>query len=430
MKSDPASQHALKWAVWIAFLAQAWNSILGTPTIVFLGSYNFTFGELSMVIGAIALALGWRRHGILPTAFTAAAGLLAALTALNLLRGMNENLAVALTAARGTVPFAVLLLLGTVRYPGTLLRDGVVRAAMAVAILLSVMVILRLVFGPQFLMLAGSGLNVAEINDGGRALSAGGAFLIAVAAVLQLSAALRSTKSRGRGVSLSAGFFVVLVLTGQGTATIAAAAGLIVVLSMELGPALGLRLLIGSSLAAVALILAVGFQTFDPNDWVGLIPGAILDNLDRRTANLGTREMVWQVAWTAYQQGGRLDQIVGWPTGSTPKLILISRSWGHVVWTNSVHSMYFGVLLGQGAVGLAAYITTLIAALTCALQSIVRRQGAVPLALVVMIAIFSYSYGLAIEQALILAAAAAALPIRNMARINNRQRRPRALSTA
>ena len=428
MKPDLSSQTTLKWAVWIAFIAQAWNSIFGTSTIAFLGSYNFTFGEVSMVSGAIALALGWRRYGIRPTVFTAAVGVFAAVTALNFMRGMNENPAMALVAARGTVPLAVLLLLGAVRYPGTLLRDYVVRSATAVAILLSVIVILRLVLGPQFLMLAGGGLNVADINDGGRALPAQGAFLIAVAAVLQLSAALRSLKGSGRSVALAAAFFVILVLTGQGTATIAAIAGLVVILSMEWGPALGVRVLIGSSFAVAVVILAISLQTFDPNDWAGVLPGTILENLDRRTANLGTREMVWRVAWTAYQQGARIDQIVGWPTGSTPELILVTRSWGHVVWTNSVHSMYFGVLLGQGAVGLAAYLTMLAATLINALHSVLRRQGAVPLALVLMIGIFSYSYGLAVEQALILAVAASALPIRNLARRPRQHRRVQALS--
>lgn len=397
-----ATDKLLPAAIWLAIGGQVWNSILGTSTIALIGTYNFTIAEVSLVASGLAVATGWLRYGLRSNVLALLVLAFAVLTAMNLLRGLMETPASALVMARSTVPFAVLLLISTVRYPEKSVAKPLLDALTLSALVLTAIVFARLIFGPQLFMIGGAGLSVTDINDGGRALPAGGALLLAIAAVAITARAVRGGPRAGRNAALATTIIAALVLTGQGTATIAGLIGLMVVIALERGPALPARLFLTGTVIVLSTILMLTLRELSSEDLENILPGQIFDNIARRDANLGTRELVWQAAWISFLQAPTFVKAFGWPTGASPDLLLQTRSWGWVTWTYSVHSMYFGTLIATGAVGAALYTIILLGAGRLALVTLSSIGNSLALAIFAMLILFGYTYSLPIEQAAIL----------------------------
>jgi O-antigen ligase len=133
-------------------------------------------------------------------------------------------------------------------------------------------------------------------------------------------------------------------------------------------------------------------------------------DLHRRVSNLSTRVIVWDAVMRAYSDASGLVKLIGWPFGQSPTLIVQSTSWGVVQWFVSVHSMYFGVLVSYGALGLAIYILLIITGVLNTIVQIISSKkidgsALLSLMLFIVLAIYSYSYEFRDEQALYLALA-------------------------
>lgn len=390
-------------AIWLCLGGQVWASTVGTPTIALIGNYNFTISEAALVAGVFAVVTGWLFYGFRRNITTLILLVLAFLIAVNFLRGLLEAPSSALIAARMTLPFYTLLLIGTIRYPSNALATQIFKALSFSALVLVAVVLSRILLGPQFLMLGADGLNITDINDGGRPLPAGGALILAVSGVTNMAMVMRSERGAGSYGIISVASFAALLLTGQGTATLAGLIGSIVVIALEPGRARSTRFVITGVSFALGGVLVLGLLGVAPGDLKVILPSQIADNIVRRQANLGLRELVWETALYAYLEASVLIKALGWPTGATPGLMLQTRSWGWVTWTHSVHSMYVETLIRAGAVGLTLYFGFLLGAIKSSLKALLCGGSALPLAVLIMLILFGYSYSLLTEQAILLA---------------------------
>lgn len=400
--SESAADQLLPQAIWLAIGGQVWNSVLGTSTIALIGNYNFTVAEVSLVAAGLAVSAGWSRYGLRISILTLLVLAFGALTAMNLLRGLVETPASALVMARSTVPFAVLLLLSTIRCPEKSFTKPLLDALTLSALVLAAIVFARLIFGPQLLLIGGAALNVTDINDGGRALPAGGALILAIAAAAITSQAVRGGPHAGRHGALATTILAALLLTGQGTATIAGLIGVMVVIALERGPALTGRFLTIATVLLLGAFMTATLQELSPEYLEDILPEQISDSIARRDANLGTRELVWKAAWNAFLKAPIFVKAFGWPTGASPDLFLQTRSWGWVTWAHSVHSMYIGTLTATGTLGAALYLSILFGAIRSGFMMLSGAGNSLPLAILAMLILFGYTYSLPTEQAAIL----------------------------
>jgi O-antigen ligase len=288
-----------------------------------------------------------------------------------------------------------------------MLRERVERVVIAVGMALSAVVAIRLVLGPQILMLGGNGTSTADLSIDGRPLPALGATLLAVAAAVQLSHWMRQAVLGRPTKPVWVLLATALAFTGQGTAIIAGFVGLVLVFALEKGPRSRLRFVIGSIALTSLLAGALIVHGVEARDWSGILPDSIVNNLYQRQENLGTRELLWNAALASYRSGSFVNQLIGWPTGSTPGLTILSRAWGHVAWSNAVHSMYVGTLLNSGAIGLGAYILIIAVPALSMLLSPEEIGRARSLGVLAILGIFSYTYSLSFEHALLIGASVA-----------------------
>lgn len=310
---------------------------------------------------------------------------------INLVRGFALSGAAALLWARINIEAGALLLLAvTCRANETVCRSFR-RAIVWCSIGIAMLVAARIVLGPSLFMLNTSEISNADINDGGRAITATGAFTLSLAVVLLLSEAIqrRVGGSTGRLV-LALTLSAAEIASGQGTATIALLVMLAVIIAFSPGPLRSVRL---ASVAILVLITGVSAALF-----AGVAPSGSVAGFDlaRRSGNLATRENVWAGLMSYFADLPLVNQLIGLPAGVQPYIIVTVWSEPRV-WTNAIHSMYYGSLPIMGYVGLSLFVALLAWTFVQLVWRTARETGAMatpayPAAFCLGTGIIAYSY--------------------------------------
>lgn len=257
------------------------------------------------------------------------------------------------------------------------------RALVVSSALLSLLVLLRLATHPSLFMTVDAPDEM--INDGGRALSAQGAFLMVLASGVLTSEFLAQSRFAFDRMTFAViALPILILLTRQGTANIAEIAMLGTVVFFQRGSSQSVRIVFGA-LAAMLITMLLVF----------LLP-ALRDNADliQRANNLGTREEVWTSLMAIWPSQPISIQLFGFPAGQQlPLQVYLGGSYR--LWEYGIHSMYYGALPMMGYVGAVAYVAMLTLLLWGTLRGSLRKFDPLPassLGLCVATAILSYSY--------------------------------------
>lgn len=406
------------YTVWTSLLCAFFKEVVGSDTIVFIGSYNLTIVEPVLVMqAATLLQLAHRRPLSADLATWFILGV-AAIIFINLGRGIVHDVPSGLRSFRIQGAFVLFLLIAVfVPRDENLLRQ-LRDALIVVALLLSVLVALRAALGPQ-LFLRSLAEPSATINDGGRPLTADGALLVGTGLILAISRAIENVRDRLNGAAVLAipVLLVALALTAQATAIIAGLVGAAIVTALHPGASRGGRILLVTALALAGGVLFFAINGAFGRFSLGPVPDYLQHNFLRRSSTFAFRQLIWTGLLRDYAHWSVFDQLFGLRNNALPN-ITIPRGDGYR-WVASIHSMYYGALVFMGAAGLSLYLALLG---TIALRGVRRAfgprsswasfGGAIPLALLAAIVLFGYSYELRDEHAiLILVALIACRPV-------------------
>jgi hypothetical protein len=378
------------WSLWLLMLANVGTEVLGQTQLISFGFYTLHIVDPAVVLSFIAWAAYQTKRppggGILiaPVLF------IAVLVMMNFARGMAVDSNLALLNARQSLATASLLMLALTCDLSPRLRATFSQCLIVSASLVALLGLIRFQFGPGLFMT--NLVEADQINDGGRVLSAFGAFNIALAATLLFSELLRGGVLRSplRAV-LFACLVAMEVATGQGTATLAMLTMLVTVLILERGAFRGLRA------AGAVFLLVIAAAVWFGGGVEELLGSGTLGSFDvaKRSHNLETREAVWAALKVGFAQQSLFDQLFGMPAGQLPP-ILVALFKKVYYWTLSIHSMYYGSLPMMGYVGMAAYIFLLVTVSVGTLVDVLRRASraapAYSFAMCVGTAALSYSY--------------------------------------
>jgi hypothetical protein len=379
------------WAVWTLMLAGVANEVLGQTALIGFGFYTFHVVDPAVVLTFLAWSFYQTERAPTGGLVVAPVLLVGLLLIVNFGRGITGNSASALLWARGTLEIGGLLLLGTVCSPTPAMRAVFRRALLTAGFLIAGLTFLRVIFGPQLFMTIGPVEEGIGINDGGRPLQATGAFILGMSATLLCSEVIRKGLNRGWP---QAGMMLVLLFalfaSGQGTATLATVAMLMIVTVFERG---GYRMARGSlavmGLVAITIVLiASGFdmENIKIGNW----------DLARRSGTYEGRLAIWSGLKKVWPTMPLSTQMFGMPGGEMPYLIVTNWKMP-AVWTGSIHSMYYGAIPMMGYLGLVAYVAVLVLLTVGSLRNVLRRHSpsltpAYPLAFCVGTVILAFSY--------------------------------------
>lgn len=381
------SHRMVVMSVWFGCLGRFFTEVLGQTEVTSFGAYHFHTVDLPTVIAIVAAFLCVVQQGVDKRLLTVAVMVMSVLIVVNLVRGLQADAAQAQLWARSYLGLAMMLIVAVASgtQPPT---ESVRRAFGALALMLGLLALIRLVTTPTLFMIA----NVTDIdaNDGGRVLSAPGAFMMALGSVWMWSDRLRSMKlllSWRTTVPLI--LTTIMVLTRQGTANIAFMAGLFTIAIFEPSRT---RVFRAASVVAVGIVGTLSITLILPM----LSAGA---EMSHRSDNLSTRQAVWNAVDRIWPLQDTATQFFGLPGGQIP-LLFVNLASSTQLWQRQLHNMYYQMLIAIGYLGLACYTFILISVAITAfyLASIKSRAPAYPLAFVIMTAILGYSYDIKSEQ--------------------------------
>lgn len=409
-KADP-SLWWIKLSTWVAISTSLFTSVTGEITLVRLGSYNFQTAELLLAVLLATLVHVATRHGPVFNLLSVLLWAFVALQVVGLLRGLVTNQATAIVSLRANGGLPVLLLLATYlpNVPGA--KEAIPRIVVYGAMAACVVSVARLIFGVQLWYLVDYTTAMA-INDGGRVISNNGALMIGAGAIIGTTTLLdrvRSRTSRLRNIATPAAMMLILPLTFQGSATLGTLMGFLGFFALMPGKNRAVRQSLFLYLVGCGLVIFVIAPEFYRFDWVGaLLSPDTAEQLMRRTANLGTREAIWDGLMAGFPYWEATDQVFGHPFGQFPLIVI--NEWGGIIWTLSIHSMYFGLLVTSGVAGLGIYLLTVaLMLITLCVKAIRFRNSyaALGASLLLILLVFGYGYDLRNEHGIILAVAIA-----------------------
>ncbi|MCJ9729715.1 hypothetical protein [Bradyrhizobium sp. PRIMUS42] len=397
---------------WTVLLLGFYREVVGTQTLAMVGSFNLTIVEPALFLCGLALA----RAVISPPKFYLGTFLttsFGALIAIGVLRGLTVSPYDAITSLRTTGEIAIILVWGAFVLPSDLWHPRIQKIIVVVGMMLAGLVLLRQVMGPTFLI--SSGISDAEVNDGGRALSAQGTAMLGSAAIVVFAHSFRARSPiAGREACLAMALFmlVALALTKQATATL----GSVVAFATLFAFAPGRHQFLRSAFVVVGTCAGVLFYTFLPDimsvtDLNGFLPDGMAFDVAHRSATFDARTRIWTGLLTDMESWSPVSQAIGLPAGTKPKIWI--DLWGGTYWKLSIHSMYYGVLPYAGILGLVIYVLiVIVAAVTCARRAYWEGNEAFPgapigFAFVVLLATLGVSYELRNENALLIVMAVA-----------------------
>lgn len=421
----PLDLSLVLWAIRAILVGGIFVDTTGQVIVASLGFYtvNYTvnaadLGVFLAIAALVALACNRKPNWNIASAL---AMVLIAIVAFNYLRGFTISPFAASFGMRvQTLPALMAIAIFVPR--DERLISKIVQSFVVTALVLAALTFLRVIFGPQ-LFLVVRYLTIADINDGGRALSAFGATILAAGTIFTFT---RYLDGRGRDLSrLNLGItgilLIALMLTGQGTARIGGLLALVICFACNPGPGRPFRATV--ALGAVIMVALPAFllqSLLSPEALARLLPAFLTGGAERRLANFETRHLIWEGFLAVYHTWPTLDQVLGLPIGVKPTIVV--KRWGGVYWQFSLHSAYIGALANTGALGLAAFVGLLASIAVANLLALGRQVQSrltptIGLAGCVLCATFGYSYELRNDQAamLMLAMVAARAPIRTAA---------------
>ena len=401
-KSDPIlrdatielSDRLTMVALWLLLVGAVIFEIQGQSSLISLGFYTFHVIDPAPVVALAAIVTNLAARRPDWPVYTLPIVLILGLTIVDLLRGLAIQPDLAAQWARANIAIGLFLMLAVTMRPIPAVMRAMRLALLVAATTLSVLAVLRLAIRLD-LFLTVEGPNLMVIYDH-RPLTGQGAFLITFAGLLLFSEALHRRRFVFDARMLGAILFVAVVLISrQGTASIALLAGLATIFYLQRDSTHQLRIGFG---IALLLIVAALLLVFLPS---------LLDtqNFASRAGNLDMRRQIWSSLMALWPYEPALVRYFGFPAGQQPVLTVFVDGI-YQTWPYSMHSMYYGSLSTMGYLGAAAYIA-LLAMLGFRLL-IATLKGTMPafaLGCWVATIVFSYSYEIRMSELLGLFAA-------------------------
>jgi len=391
---DRLFRRAIVWSIWMALIYTLYFETTRDASLATIGSYNLSFIEVAMVPAFIALIIGVVHRARPGSSLGVLILSLAAILAFNVFRGMLESPVAAFKSLRNTGEVFVLMLLVLYFPVDKGLFQKITNAIMMAATYVCILEVFRYIYGAS-LFLSSVVLSSYKIDQ--RGASNDGAVLVAAAAVLQMSCLIRRPsvgfKAAWRYVHLTV-LIGGLLVSLQATAIIAGMLALFVVYVFERGKAKSAHL-VRISLAIFLVVpplvvLAIAPDIVPLPDWVS---GYLMNRYTTATF----REHLWAALISDYGQWSVPDQFFGLPAGILPQLVV--PDWGGEIWQFSVHSMYFGLVINCGVIGLLLYFAILVHSTFQNARFSLRgvNTGLLPspvaaLALTVLMVVYGYSY--------------------------------------
>lgn len=411
------------YTVWMSLLTAVFKEVVGSDTVAFVGSYNLTVVEPVVAMQVATLVLLARKRALRPDIITWFLLGIAAIIFINLGRGIADNMPSGIRSFRIQGAFALYLLIAAfVPRDEQMLRQ--IRDALIVfGLVLCVLVALRVALGPQ-LFIREKVVDVSEINDGGRPLSADGALMIGAALILAVSRAIERVRdgfTRAAALAIPV-LFVALIFTAQATATISSLVGLVVISALHPSVNRSTRMLIVAVLVLAGALFYLAITGAFGRFSLDFLPKYFQYNLLRRSSTIEVRHLIWSGLMHDYWRWSMLEQLIGMRNNDLPYIFIPLRD-GYYWWA-SVHSMYYGSLVFMGSIGLGLYLLMVsLIGMRGLRRAFSPRDtwttfgGAIPLALLAAFSLFGHSYELRDEHTvLILVALVASRPILNAAR--------------
>ncbi len=421
MKSDklPFDLTLALWTVRAAFVAAFYRSIVGHDTITYIGSYNFTTQEPVLFLALITCSFLAMKRPLRTAGGSLILLSLSGITALSFVRGLFFNAYDSIVSLRAIGVFTCFLFMSCYLPASELLWRRIARFIVTIGFFTAGLLYIRLIVGVDFLIQIDF-VDINEINDGGRALSAEGALIIGMSATLLLSKLMRMSSPSLTEISKFSFLLAALVLSHQGSATLASIGAFGIVFGFSAGPSQSLR----TSLAAgTGLLLIIALfvlpSLVDAETIQSILPESITGDLEKRFNNLGGRQYIWSGLLNDIPRWPLIDQLLGLPSGKHPVIIL--PIWGGVEWEASLHSTYFGFIASVGFVGLTLYILLLTGLVFRSCTALLRFRASadfdviLTLAFAIMCSIYGYGYELRAEEGVLIMWAAKARSSRKSA---------------
>lgn len=378
-------------ATQVAIIAIMWREITSTGTIIAIGNYNL--GAYEFILAASLLALAANATALMEVVgpYLLCAGTLLIIVMVNVVRGTLIDPFASLTAVRLTGPLVVFLILAPLvsQFPRgvRIIRTTIVSAAVILALLCI------------FRRTTGLLLTTHNIGDGRPMLSWGG-LLIAIGCIFLLSDFLRF-RLRWLTIGLLLLCYVGLLATGQGTANLCGFVGCGLVITLEPGPTRPFRIMY--AIAFIAMLATAWLLAPNLFSLSTLAEGSssnLASYLADRNRTYETRHYIWQGLWNSYAHWSQLDQLIGLPSGEKP--VVWIPLWNGTYWQFSMHSTYLQALVNVGMLGLIFFGTLFVVLLPVSLLRAIatsRLTGAAispaaGAAILLMVALFGYSYDL------------------------------------
>ena len=265
MPAIPVKDLFFLTSCFVTLLAALSRELFGDYTLFFIGSYNFTSPEFVLFNCIIALFFSIPQIKLERSVSSICIILLFAFSVINLIRGFNVKPYDAIVSLRANGPFVFLLLLATIVATTDYNRQALVTMSRWIALATAILMWARQLFGISLFMRQSSYLSLDTINDDGRGLSAQGTILIASGLFSSLAFLFREER---RVTFREAAFLLTLLsgllLTRQGTAVLATAAGVLIVIAVAPGRSRLLRMpaaiLLAALFASAAFILPALFS--------------------------------------------------------------------------------------------------------------------------------------------------------------------------
>lgn len=406
------------YTVWMSLATAVFKEVVGTETIAFIGTFNFTVVEPVIGLQVLAIVALARRRALRPEFTTWLVLGIAAIIVINLFRGIEYNLLSGIRSFRIQGAFALFLAMCAFLPRDEKLLRQIRDAIIVFGLMLCALVAMRVVLGPQ-LFLRVQVSDISTINDGGRPVSADGALMIGAALILASARVIENVRDRfSRYARLAVPvLFVALVFTAQATATISSLVGLMLLVALHPGPNRVSRMLAVTVVAVCAglfyLFIIGVFGQFS----LDFLPQYFQHNLLRRSSTIEVRHMIWAGLMNDFWGWSLNEQLIGLRNNDLP-FIFMPVNEGYYWWV-SVHSMYYGSLVFMGVVGLVLYVILVLIVFLRGFARIFEPRadwgqfgGAIPLALLAAFSVFGHSYELRDEHTiLILVAIVASRPL-------------------
>jgi uncharacterized membrane protein len=383
----------------VALLGAIYREITGTPTIAYIGSFNFTAFDPLFVTAWIAAIYALAVRGFRASIVSPIAIVIAVLLSLSFLRGFFVTRSESFIWLRSSGVFAPILLMSI----ASTSRDRQIASLLSMvryaSIVISCLAIARYLTSPTLFMTID--VSVEDANDGGRVLANSGAMIVVAGLAVSVSSLFRSRFRPGSSIWIQVALFLAAVIISQQGTAIIAAIVVVFVLSLLERPR-GVRSLVfavGVVLAIIVAATATGGK-LEPSNIFG-------ENTARREYNLQVRRQIWQAAQNAIESRSGFDQAIGAPGGFREN-ILVKLGTNTVLWNFSFHSMYIATWADIGWIGLTAYVGLLFTIAVLSLMRTFRNHSegsasaALQFALVLAAALESYSYELRQEGLLLL----------------------------